>query len=132
MVDFPVSARPAKILFLVIRLFLQTRMVVESTKEIPVQVPIQQVLAKIAIGLLNIENVKMLKCPEATQMKQQCDCYNFRGTHLGRAFRLVAYKENRGLFLKIFTKLIYNTKYFCNFIEAKHKAKFDYIINIEL
>jgi len=38
-VDFPVLAIPLNTLFRLIRLFLQTLMGVESTKEIPVQLP---------------------------------------------------------------------------------------------
>ena len=49
-VDLPVVARPANTLLALIRLFLQTRIGVESTKLMPVHFPKQQVFAKIVIG----------------------------------------------------------------------------------
>jgi hypothetical protein len=49
-VDLPVVATSLKTLFLLIRLFLQTLIGVESTKEIPVQLPKQQVFANIVMG----------------------------------------------------------------------------------
>jgi hypothetical protein len=50
-VDFPVVATPLKTLFLDIRLFLQTRIGVESTNEIQVHSPKQQVFKNKVIGI---------------------------------------------------------------------------------
>jgi len=47
MVDLPTSAMPLKTLFLLILLFLQTLIGVESTNEMPVQLPKQQFFAKL-------------------------------------------------------------------------------------
>jgi hypothetical protein len=50
MVDFPAVAMPENTLFLVIGLFLQALMEVESTKEIPVHSPKQHVFKNTVIG----------------------------------------------------------------------------------
>jgi hypothetical protein len=54
MVELPTVAMPLNTLLALILLFLHTRTGVESTKEIPVQVPWQQVFKKIVSGIITI------------------------------------------------------------------------------
>jgi len=72
---------------------------------------------------LHVEEVEVLKAPEAAQVKQQADCNHLALTHNGRALGGTAQQKRRGGGVKFLAELIHKAENFRNFSVVNHREE---------
>lgn len=149
MVDLPTVAISLNTLFCAMRLFLQTRIEVESIKDIPVHWPRQQVfmysvsqgqyaglhgfnktVVRDRVGkflpkvVLDVTNIKILEGPYPAQMEQNGNGKDLTGGH-GKFALSGVFSPGKLAFFKCRfknkAKIIDGTEYFSNFIFRNHE-----------